>query len=294
MVQKTSKEGLDFIKSFESFVPFVYDDLVPPVKGKYREWKRGPIKGTLTVLYGHTDAAKHPLKIADCVGKTFSEAFACEVLAVDLLDCEDVVRKMVKKPLTQGQFDACVSFTFNCGAGNFSKIADRINRGDYHAARASFDLYVKSKGQYMRGLQRRRDGEQALWDDTTPAAIEHTDTFHPAEVDNPPQQDAGQRLPLPSKPTPPVKELAGVSRKAWLVSHIRKWAAKLGIGTGGVGVMQLVDPDGPTSPIVTFLHENALWILLACILTAVVTASALLIWMQDDVASGRAIPSKEA
>lgn len=284
---KTSKAGIDFIKGFETFVPFVYDDLVPPVKGKYREWKRGPIKGTLTVLYGHTDAAKHPLKIADCVGATFTEAFACEVLAVDLSECEDVVRKMVKRPLTQGQFDACVSFTFNCGPGNFKNIAARINRGDYNAARAAFDLYVKSKGKYMRGLQRRRDGEQSLWDDTTPALIEHADTFHPAEVDDPPELGK-------AKPPPPVKEMVSVSRKAWLISTIRRWATKLGIGTGGVGVMQLVDPDGPTSEVVSFLQANALWLFLACSLTAIITASALLIWMQEDVASGRAIPSKEA
>ena len=98
--------------------------------------------------------------------------------------------------------------------------------------------------------------------------------------------------PLPG-PDLSIKDLAKVSRKAWLVNIIRRWAARLGIGAGGVGVTQLVDPDGPASPIVTFLQANALWLLLGCILTAIVTASALLIWMQEDVASGRAIPSKE-
>lgn len=285
MVQKTSKEGLDFIKGFETFVPFVYDDLVPPVKGKYKEWNGGTLIGTPTIGYGHTDAAKHPLKIRK--GLRITEKEACEILAVDLADCEADVRRLVKKPLTQGQFDACSSFTFNCGPGNFKNIAARINRGDYNAARAAFDLYVKSKGKYMRGLQRRRDGEQSLWDDTTPALIEHADTFHPAEVDDPPELGK-------AKPPPPVKEMVSVSRKAWLISTIRRWATKLGIGTGGVGVMQLVDPDGPTSEVVSFLQANALWLFLACSLTAIITASALLIWMQEDVASGRAIPSKEA
>lgn len=41
----------------------VYDDLRPAVKGKYKEWAGERVRGTLTIGYGHTNAAKHPLKI---------------------------------------------------------------------------------------------------------------------------------------------------------------------------------------------------------------------------------------
>jgi lysozyme len=184
-IMKTSKAGRAFIKSFESFVPYVYDDLRPAVNGKYRRYSPGErIVGTLTVLYGHTDAARHPLRIKDCIGKTFSEAFADEVLAVDLDECEEYVNKAVKVPITQGQFDALVSFTFNCGAGNAKNIIARLNRGDYKGARAAFDLYVRSKGTVMRGLQRRRDGEQALWDSNAPALPDEI-VEHPEQVDSP-------------------------------------------------------------------------------------------------------------
>lgn len=182
-MQRISQDGLDFIKGFESFVPYVYDDKRAPVRGKYREWAGEAVVGTLTIGYGHTDAAKHPLKIKR--GLRISETEACEILDVDLDECEQQVRAMVKVPLEQGQFDALVSFNFNCGPGNLKNIVARLNRGNYAAARAAFDLYTKSKGEYMRGLQRRRDGEQALWDDETivppvdivdhPAAVDHVE-----------------------------------------------------------------------------------------------------------------------
>jgi lysozyme len=179
---RLSPRGLDFIKSFEGFVPYVYDDKKAPVNGKYREWTGGPVVGTLTLGYGHTDAARHPLKIAK--GLRVTEAEAREILDVDLDECEDYVNQAVKVPITQGQFDALVSFTFNCGAGNAKNIIARLNRKDYNGARAAFDLYVKSKGTVMRGLQRRRDGEQALWDANTPTLPDEL-VDHPEEVDNP-------------------------------------------------------------------------------------------------------------
>jgi lysozyme len=182
---KISKQGLDFIKSFESFVPYVYDDKRAPVKGVYREWKGEKVKGTLTIGYGHTDAAAHPLKIAR--GLRITEAEAVEVLDVDLDECEEDVLDLVKVALSQGQFDACVSLVFNMGAGNFKKstLLKRLNKGDMKGARDAFDLYVNSDGEFMRGLQRRRDGEQVLWDAEIAPVLPKEAVPHVAEVDNP-------------------------------------------------------------------------------------------------------------
>jgi lysozyme len=187
MSRKLSKAGLVFVKGWETFVPHVYDDLVPPVRGRYREWAGKEPVGTLTIGYGHTDAAKHPLKIKK--GLRITEAEACEILDVDLDDCEKHVNKVVKVPLTQGQFDALVSLSFNLGPLNTKAktLLNRLNAGDYDGARAAFDLYVRSKGRVLAGLQRRRDGEQRLWDEgeveTPEYAVEHV-----AEIDavNPP------------------------------------------------------------------------------------------------------------
>ncbi len=180
---KLSDGGLRFVKGFESFVGYVYDDKRAPVKGKYVEWNGGPVKGTLTIGYGHTNSAKHPLKISK--GLRITEAQAREILDVDLDECEEAVNRLVKVPITQGQFDALVSFAFNCGTGNLKKLIVPLNRGDHAATRAKLDLYIKSKGEVMRGLQRRRDGEQALWDShdaPAPTVI----IEHPAEVDREP------------------------------------------------------------------------------------------------------------
>ena len=187
-MHRISQAGLDFIKGFESFVPYVYDDLVPAqrVGGRlvYREWQGEPVRGTLTIGYGHTNAAKHPLRIRQ--GLRITEELACEILDVDLDECEQAVNDGARVPITQGQFDALVSFTFNCGAGNLKNLLARLNRGDYAATRAAFDLYVKSKGVTLRGLQRRRDGEQELWD-MREVALPPEPVDHPAEVDPGPE-----------------------------------------------------------------------------------------------------------
>jgi lysozyme len=147
MNRSISPRGLDFIKGFETFVPFVYDDRRAPIKGKYREWKGEKPVGTLTIGYGHTDQAAHPLKISK--GLRITEAKAREVLDVDLDECEAAVNRLVRVDLTQGQYDALVSFTFNCGTGALSKssILRKLNAGDYDGARAALDLYVKCGGQ---------------------------------------------------------------------------------------------------------------------------------------------------
>lgn len=183
-MKRISPTGLEFIKGFESFVPWVYDDLVPAVRGVYREWDGGAVRGTLTIGYGHTNAAKHPLQVRH--GLRITEQQALQILDVDLDECEQAVNDSVTVPITQGQFDALVSFCFNCGPGNLRKITARLNRGDYDGARAAFDLYVKSKGITLRGLRRRRDGEQALWDAEVPAPVTEA-VDHPADVDPDPR-----------------------------------------------------------------------------------------------------------
>ncbi len=179
--QRIGPKGLALVKAFESFVAWPYDDLVPSRKGVYPEWTGGPLRGTATIGYGHTDAAKHPLKVRP--GIRLTEKQAVEILDVDMDECEADVRRFVKVPLTQGQFDALCSFTFNCGVGSLKNIAARLNRGDYANARQAIGLYTKSKGIELAGLVRRRKAEQALWDDTY-TALPTKPVDHPEDVDN--------------------------------------------------------------------------------------------------------------
>lgn len=276
MTQKTSKSGRAFIEGFESCVLYVYDDLVAPVKGKYREWDGGHVKGTLTIGIGHTDAARHPLKITK--GLRITREQAEEIFAVDIGECEEDVARLVTKPLTQGQFDACVSFTYNCGAGNFKPIAKRINAGNYSGARAAFDLYTKSKGVTLRGLQRRRDGEQVLWDSDVPSVPTEV-IDHPAEVDQPPVA------------TP--KDLRSVSRKFVLFAWIKRIATFLGIGTGGtLTLADVTQKSKGLSDVVTSLVADPVLLAVVCASVAVVIVVGVLEAMGVlDYNEGRWTPS---
>jgi lysozyme len=213
--------GLALIKGFESFVPFVYDDKIPMRRNsagklEYPEWQGGPVKGTLTIGYGHTDAARHPFRCT--LGARITIEQATEILHTDLSECIENVNSMVKVPLTQGEFDALTSFDFNCGPGNLRRLIVPLNNGDYDVCRGDFAHYVRSKGEVMRGLERRRQAEQVLWDDRYQEIPDHiptedTPAQHPAEVDARPEKAAP---PLVN----PAAVVAGAGAATEAVSHV--------------------------------------------------------------------------
>ena len=69
-----------------------------------------------TIGWGHTKTAKQ--------GMTITEAQAEVLLSSDVAWAEAAVNQLVKVPLTQNQFDALVSFTFNLGQSNFSRASN--------------------------------------------------------------------------------------------------------------------------------------------------------------------------
>lgn len=220
--RKIDEHGIAFIEQWEAFVGYVYDDKVPPkkVKGKlaYPEYKGGAIRGTLTIGIGHTSAAKADVDMS--LGAKLSHAEACRILDIDLDPCEAAVNRLVKVELTQGQFNALVSFVYNCGEGAFKKssILSKLNRGNYAGARASLALYNKSKGEVMLGLKRRRAAEQAMWDE---------DELVVAEL-NPTKTEEAKSVPVPK--TDPV-----VSDKSVLQStEAAGSATQTGAGTIGM------------------------------------------------------------
>lgn len=141
-----SKKCLDFIKSFEMEKLTVYNDGY----------------GFPTVGIGHRVLPEDDLKLGDTITKERSAAF----FERDIAEHSEPIRDLVKVSLTQGQFDALVSLVFNIGKQNFadSSLLARLNRGDYAGARERFDAWIKSNGKVSRGLQRRRDAEQEMWD----------------------------------------------------------------------------------------------------------------------------------
>lgn len=79
---------------------------------------------------------------------------------------EDPVIRNVKVPLTQNQFDALVSWTYNLGEGNLksSTLLKLINSGEFNNAAEQFLRWNKNDGKVMLGLTRRRVAEKALFE----------------------------------------------------------------------------------------------------------------------------------
>jgi lysozyme len=144
-MRKISKTGLDLIKQFEGFSPTVY---ICPA-------------GYPTIGYGHV---VKPQEREQFVGGITPEQ-AETLLRQDVQTAERAVLRLITVPLTDGQFDALVSFTFNLGAGALqrSTLRRKVNRGDHSAVPAEFRKWVWAGGRKLEGLVRRRDREAKLY-----------------------------------------------------------------------------------------------------------------------------------
>lgn len=139
---QTSQRGLELIKNAESFRAYPY--LCPA-----NVWTQG---------YGHTRDVK-PTSLPVTVAQ--AEVW----LAADVKQYEQSVKTLIKVPLTQGQFDALVSFTFNLGGGALqrSTLRSKLNRGDYEGAANELLKWVRGGGRILSGLVKRRAAERELF-----------------------------------------------------------------------------------------------------------------------------------
>jgi lysozyme len=89
-----------------------------------------------------------------------------DILRKDLARFEAGVLRLIKVKLTQGQFDALVSFAFNVGLGNLqnSTLRMKINREDYAGAAEQFLVWTKAGGRVLPGLVKRRTHEKEMFE----------------------------------------------------------------------------------------------------------------------------------
>jgi len=75
------------------------------------------------------------------------------------------VNARVSVPLFQGQFDASVSLVYNIGEGAFAKSTalKKINAGRHEEVPAQIKRWNKAGGKVVKGLERRREAEAALY-----------------------------------------------------------------------------------------------------------------------------------
>lgn len=136
-----AKPGLDLIKSYESLSLKAYRDS----------------GGVPTIGWGSTRGVR--------MGMQISQEQAESRLRDDLYTAESAVNRYVTVPLSQHQFDALVSLTFNIGAGAFQKstLLRLLNAGRYSDAADQFRRWNKDNGRVLRGLIRRRSAEYDLF-----------------------------------------------------------------------------------------------------------------------------------
>ena len=120
--------------------------------------------GLWTVGVGHLIGDGKSLP--DEWNRTLSTEEVDALLRKDLARFERGVSKFCPVQLTQGEFDALVSFSFNLGLGTFqrSTIRQALLRGDKETAMESLVKYCKAGGKILKGLQNRRLDERKLFE----------------------------------------------------------------------------------------------------------------------------------
>lgn len=136
----TSTRMVEIIKTYEGFSP--------------RAIKLAG-EDEYTIGYGHYGSDVR-------AGDTITEAEATELLERDLKVFESAVKNAVKVEITQSQFDALVSLSYNIGTGAFasSDTVKALNEGKVGHAAVDIPSWRRGMGyQILPGLEKRRQTE---------------------------------------------------------------------------------------------------------------------------------------
>ena len=136
-----SEQGLELIRHFEGCMLKAYKDT----------------GGIWTIGYGHVVGVKG--------GDTCTQEQADDWLKEDVHHAETCVGQCVSVELTQGEFDALVSFAFNlgCHALTGSTLLRFINNGRMDDAELEFAKWCHDDGKVLPGLVARREAERKLF-----------------------------------------------------------------------------------------------------------------------------------
>ncbi|MBF0129655.1 MAG: lysozyme [Alphaproteobacteria bacterium] len=146
-MRRVTADGLALVKRFEGFSPAPY--LCPA--------------GVWTIGYGSTrDASGRPLTKDH---PSITEAEAEDLLSADLDRFAGTVLRLIRVPLSDGQFDALASFAYNLGGGALqrSTLRAKVNRREHADVPAEFMKWTKGGGRVLPGLVKRRMAEAAMY-----------------------------------------------------------------------------------------------------------------------------------
>ncbi|AOJ89809.1 muraminidase [Burkholderia sp. MSMB0856] len=141
--EHTGEQGIALIKQFEGLRLARYLDAV----------------GKPTIGYGHLILPNERFT------RPLTPAEAEALLRRDLRGAELNLRKLLRVPVTQQQFDALMSFVFNLGAGRLrsSTLLRYLNASASARAADQFLVWNKAGGKPLAGLTKRRQAERALF-----------------------------------------------------------------------------------------------------------------------------------
>ena len=144
-MRQITDDGIDLIKRFEGFSSSIY---ICPA-------------GYPTIGYGHVVRDDEKQRFAEGIDREEGES----LLRQDVRWAERGVLRLIDVPLTDGQFDSLVSFTFNLGTGALqrSTLRRKLNRQEFEAAAGEFRRWVWAGGRKLKGLIKRREAEKALF-----------------------------------------------------------------------------------------------------------------------------------
>ena len=152
MAMTVSDEGIALIASFEGFSGTLYNDP----------------SGNCTIGYGYLvhmgRCDGSPSEAPWVTGITQEQGDA--LLAQTVTQYADAVARLTAVPLTQSQFDALTSFTYNVGPGGYlnSSVRTVLNQGNYAGVCDELKKYIYgSDGVALPGLIRRRQAECNLY-----------------------------------------------------------------------------------------------------------------------------------
>jgi lysozyme len=246
---KLSQAGIDFIKSFE---------------GYHRRLPNGDCVAYLcpanvvTIGYGCTEGIKR--------GMVWTHAQALQALENELSKFEAAVNRLVTVELNQHEFDALVSFAYNCGEGALarSSILKCLNAGDREGAARGFALWNRGGGRVLPGLVRRRADEAAMF---RRLVIPAADPEMPQAVDPPPAKPESSRILATAK----TGEVTTVS-----------------LLTGGIG-LSLADALGYAGQIMPLVKEYSLQMLIAVLLVLSAGFAIISYFRRQDHESGKTV-----
>jgi len=140
---RTSVRGIKLIKQFEGLrlQPYLCS------------------AGYQTIGYGHMMPFPMPQD------EEMTEAQAESLLHDDLALTEASLRRLIHVPLTQNQFDALISFTFNLGAGALqrSTLRRKVNDQCHEEVPRELRRWVFAGGRRNLGLLKRRRAEALFY-----------------------------------------------------------------------------------------------------------------------------------